>query len=84
MLGTKRTTAITLLLAAWTGTGSAAPAGPPNVIVILADDLPAINLWYLDNIAVTNRRVQGLKISSSGDYKFLETITVTDTVADKN
>jgi hypothetical protein len=38
--------------------------------------LPAINLWYLDNVAVANRRIRGLTISPSGDYKFLETVTV--------
>jgi peptide/nickel transport system substrate-binding protein len=45
---------------------------------ILAHDLPAINLWYLDNVAVTNRRVGGMTISPSGNYKFLETITILD------
>jgi peptide/nickel transport system substrate-binding protein len=43
---------------------------------ILANDLPVINLWYLDNVAVSNRRVQGVRLSPSGDYKFLETVRV--------
>jgi peptide/nickel transport system substrate-binding protein len=43
---------------------------------ILARDLPAINLWYLDNVAVVSRRVHGLQLSPSGDYKFLETVTL--------
>ncbi len=43
---------------------------------ILANELPAINLWYLDNVAVLNRRVSGVTLSPSGDYKFLETITL--------
>lgn len=45
---------------------------------ILARDLPAINLWYLDNVAVVNRRVHGLQLSPSGDYKFLENVTIDD------
>jgi peptide/nickel transport system substrate-binding protein len=45
---------------------------------ILAKDLPVIDLWYLDNVAVSNRRVQGMQISPSGDYKFLETVRVND------
>jgi peptide/nickel transport system substrate-binding protein len=43
---------------------------------ILAHDLPAINLWYLDNVAVVNRRVGGMTLSPSGNYKFLESITL--------
>jgi peptide/nickel transport system substrate-binding protein len=43
---------------------------------ILASDLPVINLWYLDNVAVSNRRVQGVRLSPSGDYKFLLTARV--------
>jgi peptide/nickel transport system substrate-binding protein len=45
---------------------------------ILAHDLPAINLWYLDNVAVANRRVEGMTLSPSGNYKFLETIKLSD------
>lgn len=41
---------------------------------ILANDLPYINLWYLDNVAVHNRRVKNLHLSPSGDYNFLKTV----------
>lgn len=40
---------------------------------ILAEDLPYINLWYLNNIMVHRRRVQNLRLSPSGDYNFLKT-----------
>jgi len=45
---------------------------------ILANDLPVIDLWYLDNVVVANQRVQGLQISPSGDYQFLETVRLAD------
>jgi peptide/nickel transport system substrate-binding protein len=45
---------------------------------ILATDLPVINLWYLDNVIVRNQRVQGLEISPSGDYQFLESVRLVD------
>jgi peptide/nickel transport system substrate-binding protein len=40
---------------------------------ILARDLPAFNLWYLDTIVVHNRRLTNVVPSSSGSYSFLET-----------
>jgi peptide/nickel transport system substrate-binding protein len=40
---------------------------------ILADDLPYINLWYLDNVLVHTRRVKNLSISPPGNYDFLKT-----------
>jgi len=40
---------------------------------IIAQDLPYINLWYLDNVVVHTRRVQGIEISPSGNYDFLRT-----------
>jgi peptide/nickel transport system substrate-binding protein len=38
---------------------------------ILANDLPAINLWYLDTVVVRNRRLQNVTLSSSGNFDFL-------------
>ncbi len=38
---------------------------------ILAQDLPYINLWYFDNVAVHSRRLKPLNINPSGDYDFL-------------
>jgi peptide/nickel transport system substrate-binding protein len=40
---------------------------------ILADDLPYINLWYLDNVLVYSKRVRNLTLNPSGNYDFLKT-----------
>ena len=40
---------------------------------ILADDLPYINLWYLDNVLVHTNRVRGIEMGPSGNYDFLRT-----------
>ena len=39
----------------------------------LAEDLPAIDLWYLDNVLVHNKRVVNLKLNPAGNYDFLRT-----------
>ncbi len=41
---------------------------------ILAQDLPYINLWYLDNVLVHTRRVRNLKLNPAGNYDFLRTV----------
>jgi peptide/nickel transport system substrate-binding protein len=38
---------------------------------ILADELPYIDLWYLDNVLVHNKRVMNLKLNPAGNYDFL-------------
>lgn len=38
---------------------------------ILANDLPYINLWYLDNVLVHTRRVRNLELNPAGNYDFL-------------
>lgn len=40
---------------------------------ILAEDLPAINLWYRDTVIVHNRRLTDVVPSPSGSFTFLET-----------
>jgi peptide/nickel transport system substrate-binding protein len=40
---------------------------------ILAEEVPAINLWYFDNVLVHSRRVKNLSLSPAGDYNFLKT-----------
>jgi len=45
---------------------------------ILADDLPAINLWYLDTIVVHTRRLTNIAPTPSGDYSFLKTAELAD------
>jgi peptide/nickel transport system substrate-binding protein len=40
---------------------------------ILAEDLPSLNLWYLDNVLVHTRRVKNLSLNPPGNYDFLKT-----------
>jgi len=40
---------------------------------ILANDVPAVNLWYMDNVLVHTRRVRDLTLNPSGNYNFLKT-----------
>ncbi|MGH9509052.1 MAG: ABC transporter substrate-binding protein [Terriglobales bacterium] len=40
---------------------------------IVAEELPYIHLWYLDNVVVHSRRVRGIHVSPSGNYEFLRT-----------
>lgn len=43
---------------------------------ILADEMPVINLWYLDTVLVHSRRLQNLHLSPSGNYDFLRDATL--------
>lgn len=43
---------------------------------ILAEDLPSINLWYLDIVLVASSRVKNLTINPSGNYDFLKTAEI--------
>ncbi|MGA8618373.1 MAG: ABC transporter substrate-binding protein [Candidatus Sulfotelmatobacter sp.] len=40
---------------------------------IVAEELPYINLWYLDNVLVHNKRVRNLRLDPAGNYDFLRT-----------
>ena len=40
---------------------------------LLAEELPSLNLWYLDNVLVHSRRVTDLALNPSGNYDFLKT-----------
>ncbi len=40
---------------------------------IIARDLPAINLWYLDTVLIHNRRLENVRPSSSANFDFLRT-----------
>src|ERR1700733_4259358 len=52
---------------------------------ILADDLPYIDLWYLDNVVVHTRRVRNLKLNPAGNFDFLRTAELASPdVADQN
>lgn len=39
---------------------------------ILSEDLPYVDLWYLDNVMVASKRVRGLELNPSGNYDFLK------------
>jgi peptide/nickel transport system substrate-binding protein len=43
---------------------------------ILAEQLPSINLWYLDAVMVHSRRLSNVKLSSSGNFDFLRSAVV--------
>jgi peptide/nickel transport system substrate-binding protein len=40
---------------------------------ILAEELPYIDLWYLDNVIVHNKRVRDVQLNPAGNYDFLRT-----------
>jgi peptide/nickel transport system substrate-binding protein len=39
----------------------------------LADEVPYINLWYIDNVMVATKRVHALTLNPPGNYDFLKT-----------
>jgi peptide/nickel transport system substrate-binding protein len=41
---------------------------------LLAEDLPYIHLWYLDNVVIHSRRVSPIKLDPAASYDFLKTI----------
>lgn len=42
----------------------------------VAEELPYINLWYVDNVLVHTRRLGNIHLSPSGNYDFLKTATL--------
>lgn len=47
-----------------------------DIQMIVADDLPYINLWYLDNVLVHTNRLRGIEINPAGNYDFLRTAEI--------
>jgi peptide/nickel transport system substrate-binding protein len=45
---------------------------------ILAEQLPYVDLWYLDNVLVHSRRVKNIKLNPAGNFDFLRTAELTD------
>ena len=43
---------------------------------IVAEDLPYINLWYLDNVLVHTNRVRNIELGPAGNYDFLRTAEI--------
>ncbi len=50
-----------------------------EVQTVLANDLPYINLWYLDNVLVHTKRVRNLKLNPAGNFDFLRTAELVPT-----
>lgn len=51
-----------------------------DVQTILAQDLPYINLWYLDNVLVHTNRVRNLELNPAGNFDFLRTAELVTSV----
>jgi peptide/nickel transport system substrate-binding protein len=45
---------------------------------IIAQDVPYVNLWYLDNVIVHTKRLRGIEVNPSGNYDFLRTAEITN------
>jgi peptide/nickel transport system substrate-binding protein len=41
---------------------------------IVAEDLPYVSLWFMDNISVHRKRISGVALSPTGDYDFLRSV----------
>ena len=41
---------------------------------IVAEELPYLSLFYVDNVSVYNKRIEGMKLSPAGAYDFLTAI----------
>ena len=41
---------------------------------IIAEDLPYVSLWFMDNVSVHRKRISDVQISPTGDYDFLGSI----------
>ncbi|HEY4902149.1 MAG TPA: ABC transporter substrate-binding protein [Candidatus Sulfotelmatobacter sp.] len=49
---------------------------------ILAEQVPYVDLWYLDNVLVHNRRVLNLRLNPAGNYDFLKTAEIENRTSD--
>ena len=45
---------------------------------IVAEELPYVSLFYVNNVAVFNKRIHGMTLYPSGEYEFLSDITIED------
>jgi peptide/nickel transport system substrate-binding protein len=43
---------------------------------IVAEELPYVSMFYMDNVCVYNKRIEGIRLSPTGDYDFLTRIQV--------
>ena len=44
---------------------------------ILSEELPYISLFYMDNVCVYNKRIDGIRLSPAADFDFLQNIRIT-------
>lgn len=47
---------------------------------LAAEDLPYVSLWWVDNVAVMNRRLVGFDAYPNGSFRSLATLTLSDPV----
>jgi len=40
----------------------------------IAEDLPYLSLWFMDNVSVHRKRISDVRISPTGDYDFLRSV----------
>jgi len=45
---------------------------------IVAEDLPYVSLFYVDNVAVFSKRVKGMVLYPAGEYEFLRDIELVE------
>jgi len=43
---------------------------------IVAEELPYVSLFYLNNVAVFNKRVEGMRLYPAGEYEFLSEVGI--------
>jgi peptide/nickel transport system substrate-binding protein len=43
---------------------------------IVAEELPYVSLFYVDNVAVFNKRIEGMVVYPAGEYDFLNDIRI--------
>jgi peptide/nickel transport system substrate-binding protein len=41
---------------------------------IIAEDLPYVSLWFMDNVSVHRKRISDVQLTPTGDYDFLRSI----------
>jgi peptide/nickel transport system substrate-binding protein len=45
---------------------------------IVAEELPYVSLFYIDNVAVFNKRIEGMMLYPAGEYEFLGDIRIAE------
>ena len=49
-----------------------------NPVAVVAQDLPYVDLWYIDNVVVHSGRVRNLELNPSGNYDFLKSVEIAE------